>query len=406
MEMASEGVTESGLESYGNADEDDFAEEDRLDNLNRAAPPLLPTAPPPPAQWSQSNPFAEPFPQPPQPATDQPGSPSEPWVADPETPTQSPAQAWLELSTPALFPQAQEEAPKTALAPPARGMSQSSTLSGTELAAQGSSDTSTPEELREYNCASEEEEEQEEEQPQDLELPLAPPPQPKANQDPGVPTMREEEEQEEEEEAETLPADELLGGPATAPESATSTPSTSGDEASDTEGEMLISEPDGRGIDNMAFDNRPGGQSLPALQEREEAAEDGRQGGDTPQSANSAASYGFDCTNSNSNAHSTAESCSKSPGIFSLENEEQLPEEAKDPSLIKELTLSGGEAQPNPEEQQYMLCGKPGSELPDQRRAQEPLPLSGQDPGDAQDTQAPYYSAICEKTDNVLSGNV
>uniref|UniRef100_A0A3B3ZNR6 BTB/POZ domain-containing protein n=1 Tax=Periophthalmus magnuspinnatus TaxID=409849 RepID=A0A3B3ZNR6_9GOBI len=54
VEMASEGVTESGLESYGNADEDDFAEDERLDNLNRVVqppppPPLLPSAPA--AQW-------------------------------------------------------------------------------------------------------------------------------------------------------------------------------------------------------------------------------------------------------------------------------------------------------------------------------------------------------------------
>ncbi|CAM9095703.1 unnamed protein product [Lampetra planeri] len=59
MEMASEDVTESGLESYGNADEDDFAEVDRLDNLNRAAqlppPPQLPSAPA--AQWDQPNPL-------------------------------------------------------------------------------------------------------------------------------------------------------------------------------------------------------------------------------------------------------------------------------------------------------------------------------------------------------------
>ncbi|XP_061089234.1 nascent polypeptide-associated complex subunit alpha, muscle-specific form-like [Conger conger] len=393
VEMASEGVTESGLESYGNADEDDFAEEDRLDNLNRAAPTLLPTAPPPPALWSQSNPFSQPFSQPPQPASDLLGSPSEPWLADPETPTQSPAQAWLELSTPALLLQAQD--PKAALAPPARGMSQSSTLSGTELAAQGSSDTSTPEELREYNSGPEEQQ-QEEDQLQDQ------PPQPEAQQDPSVPAERAaDEEEQEEEEAETLPADELLGGPATAPESPTSSPSTSGDEASDTEGEMLISEPDAHGIDNIAFDSHPAAQSLPALQEREGEGEDD---GDTPQSANSVASYGFDCTTSNSNAHSTTESCGKSPGIFSLENEEQLPEEAKDPSLIKELTLPGGEAQPNPEEQHYMLCVKPGSELPDQNPAQEPLPFIAQDPGDGSDTQPPYYSAICEKTDNVLSG--
>ncbi|XP_034044552.1 proteoglycan 4 [Thalassophryne amazonica] len=49
VEMASEGVTESGLESYGNADEDDFVEDERLDNLNRLAqlPPPLTCCPQP-----------------------------------------------------------------------------------------------------------------------------------------------------------------------------------------------------------------------------------------------------------------------------------------------------------------------------------------------------------------------
>ncbi|XP_036389062.1 mucin-1 isoform X2 [Megalops cyprinoides] len=460
VEMASEGVTESGLESYGNADEDDFAEDERLDNLNRAqAPPLVPTAPP--AQWSQTNPFADPWAQPPQPAAALLASPScEPWAADPETPTQSPAQAWLELSSaalvpqfeePFLHPQALQEAeprpapaapveqesskplqPPAPLAPPARGMSQSSTLSGTELAAHSSSETSTPEELRDYNSSSGVESRSEEKQQQ--QTPAAALPQPDTEQDLGIHMERGD--GEDEEEAETLPADEVLGGPPTAPASAPSSPSTSGDEASDTEGEMQINEPDAQGIDNIAFDSKPGAQNLPALEEREEAGE-GEEGGDTPQSANSVASYGFDCTTtSNSNAHSTAESCGKSPGIFSLENEDQLPEEAKDPSLIKELTLpaaatadaddllllgapvdllpvgQAGEAEPNPEEQQYMLCGKLGAELSEQSAAggafpQEPgLPLTPQHSGEAPDVQPPYYSAICEKTDNVLSGNV
>ncbi|KAJ8378535.1 hypothetical protein AAFF_G00239180 [Aldrovandia affinis] len=456
VEMASEGVTESGLESYGNADEDDFAEDDRLDNLNRAQPPppLLPAALP--AQWSQTNPFADPWARPPQPAADLLASPTDPWPADPETPTQSPAQVWLELSTATLVaqtddpfarPQAppasvasepqpapvEQEAPKATLAPPpTRGMSQSSTLSGTELAAQSSSDTSTPEELRDYNSSSgvesRSEGKQQEQRQQQAPRPIQ---QPDLEQDLGIHLERGDGE-EEEEEAETLPADEVPGGPATAPVSAPSSPSSSGDEASDTEGEMQINEPDGRGIDNMAFDGKPGGQSLPALEEREGEA-DGEEGGDTPQSANSVASYAFDCTTSNSNAHSTAESCGKSPGIFSLENEDQLPDEAKDPSLIKELTLPAAanvdaddlapgapvhllplgraeEARSNPDEQQYMLCGKTGAELMDQSAAGGPLPQDAgllplsSHTGDAPDTQPPYYSAICEKTDTVLSG--
>ncbi|KAJ8264045.1 hypothetical protein GJAV_G00144450 [Gymnothorax javanicus] len=382
VEMASEGVTESGLESYGNPDEDDFTEDDRPDNLNYAQPPPEPPMPHA-APWSPSNPFAEPFSQP---AADQPGGSSDPWLAGPQTLTQSPAQAWLELSTPAFVSQpedpAEQEPPPPVSAP----------LSGTELAAERRSDSSTPEELRQYGGGSDENPDRD----------WSESAKPEADRDHPVRSApAADEEDEEEAEAETLPADELLpGGPAPGPESATSTPSTSGDEASDTEGEMQLGEePDTRGIDNMAFEG-----NLPSLVEREE--EEGG-GGRTPPSANSAsaASYGFDsnASASNSNAHSTAESCSKSPGIFSLENEEPLPEEAKE--LI---SLDPEEEPPNPEEQLYMLCGKPGAE-PDHSSLGgapplEPLPPSATVAEDDPDGQAPYYSAICEKTDNVLSG--
>ncbi len=70
----------------------------------------------------------------------------------------------------------------------------------------------------------------------------------------------------EEEEAETLPADEVLGDAATAPASVPSSPSTSGDEASDTEGEMQINDPD-VAIDDNATDPH----NLAALEEDEEA---------------------------------------------------------------------------------------------------------------------------------------
>lgn len=58
VEMASEAVTESGLESYGNADEDYLAEDNRLDNLNcpPPPPPQLPSAP-----WDQPDLVADPW---------------------------------------------------------------------------------------------------------------------------------------------------------------------------------------------------------------------------------------------------------------------------------------------------------------------------------------------------------
>ncbi|XP_048871695.1 cell surface glycoprotein 1 [Brienomyrus brachyistius] len=435
VEMASEGVTESGLESYGNADEDDFAEDDRLDNLNRAQPPLLfSTAPAP--HWVQANPLGESCTQPPPLAASAllVSPSSDPWQADPDTPIQTPAEPWMVLGAP-VIPQVQEPvfhlqvtpeprsdvqlppvAPAveenlmsvepTGLPVPARGMSQSSTLSGTELAAQSSSDTSTPEELREYNSSSGVESDDK------LKTPV-PQQQADVEQDTSIPLERGEGE---EEEAETLPADEVLGGPATAPTSDPSSPSASGDEASDTEGEMLVHDP-----------GTLGSQTLPATEEREEAGQlpygEGEDGGDTPQSANSVASYGFDCTTSNSNAHST-----QSPGIFSLENEDPLLEETKDPT-IKELTLGAataepplgapvdllplsalGEIQSNPEEQEYMLCGKLVAELPEQSPVGETappkagLPLTPQEAREGTNGQPAYYSAICEKTDSVLAG--
>ncbi|XP_012681317.2 mucin-17 [Clupea harengus] len=442
VEMVSDGMTESGLESCGNVDVDDFTDDVRGDNLNRmtAQPPI-----PPASAWGQTNPFADPWAQPNNLFTTSSLSPDHVAV-QPESPTKSPAQAWLEFSSSALDPHSEKPLLRTPeepsapaleemesfmprhLAPPvapAVGMSQSSTLSGTALAAHSSSETSTPEELRDYDSSSGVESRSEKQQ---TPVPMV---QPDLEQDLGIHLERGDGE---EEEAETLPADEVLGGPPTAPASAPSSASTSGDEASDTEGEMQINDPDAPVEEDhiAAFDSPPPTRNLPALAEDEEAAEvqagdGGEEDGGTPQSANSVASYGFDCTNSNSNAHSTAESCGKSPGIFSLENEDQMTEEAKDPSLIKELTMPssaaaqaedllggpvdllpfGGESQVDLNEHQYMLCGK-GADLlqeadplePDARHSSSPLP------GEGSDTQPPYYSTICDKTDNFLAGNV
>ncbi|KAI3360179.1 hypothetical protein L3Q82_014491 [Scortum barcoo] len=438
VEMHSEGVTES----CENADEDDFNEEERLDNLNRSGPP--PCAPPT-SSWGQTNPFSDTWAQPASLLSVSSPSPiSDHGAAESETPILSPAQPCLDSSAPSFAPQSEREpqsaheemkssAPEEAhelLAAPAMGMSQPSTLTGTAQAAHSSSETSTPEELRDYDSSSGVESRSDKQQ-----TPVPASVQPDMEQDLGIHLEKGDGE---EEEAETLPADEVLGtGPPTAPASAPSSPSTSGDEASDTEGEMQINDPDAPVMmdESAGFESPPPTCSLPALEEDEEAAdtaagegeEDG--GGATPQSANSVASYGFDCTTSNSNAHSMAESCGKSPGIFSLENEEQLPEEAKDPSLIKELTLPSSAAaaqagdllgrpvdlmplghpgvnQPSLDEHHYMFGGKMAADHLEEADPLEPGNLLGaQESGDAGDSQQPYYSTICDKTDSFLAGD-
>ncbi|KAK2909160.1 hypothetical protein Q8A67_004997 [Cirrhinus molitorella] len=441
VEMASEGITESGLESYGNADEDDLTEDYRLDNLNRIQPPPLVPSAPLATQWNQPSFFADAWAQPPQPASTLLSSPSsECWPADPETPTQTPAQARLDVSSERSSPSnllepppcTPQEAPISAAegdVSPKPGLTPSQTCkfqpsSDPDLASDSTRDTSIPEELKDNNFLGTETDSKVELQPEPLNT--VPAVLPDIMQDLGIHL----EQADEEEEPKTLPADDVLGGPATAPSSPSS---ATEDEASDTEGEMQISDPQAElsGTGN-AHETAPVGQNLSTLEECEEmGGENGGGGGgsETPQSATSAASYGFDYMTSNSNAQSSAESCSKSPGIFSLENEEQLSDEAKDPSLLKELTLiptpaSGdkadtiksqhGEIQSHPE-QQYMLCGE-SRELPEPDSVPGAVPLESGliDPSSPQhleeeqdlDTQHPYYSTICEKTDSPLAGNV
>jgi len=422
VEMASEGVTESGLESYGNADEDDFAEDERLDNLNRVVeappPPLLPSVLA--AQLDQANPVDDPWADPlqPQPGLEHASQPTQvagasaaspladPWQADSQTPTQSRAQAWLELipenrDVPHCSPVKEEPqnveaqmyldkscaALMQSLAPAllsAPGMSLSSTLS---------IETSTPEELCDYNR-------DEKMLPQDVRAaPLS------------IQPDLEWEAEEEEGEAQTLPADEVLGGPATANTSNPSSTSVTEDEASDTEEEALLDDSlEGPAVRHIVFDGQPPAQRCLSIVEEEATTEEpeGGAGEDTtPPSATSLASYGFDAmtTASNSNAQSTGESCAKSPGIFSLE---ELSEEAKEPQPIPQPCLA---------EQQYIDCGKQEAESADCVGEEAPGPEEALDPSSARSTlqqpeetpddiQPPYYSAICEKTENSFSGNV
>ncbi|XP_041097934.1 titin homolog [Polyodon spathula] len=371
---------------------------------------------------------------------------------------------------------------------PEKGLSKSSTLSGPELAAQSSSETSTPEELKDYNSSSGVESKSEEKlggiqlhhqiiSPLE-DLPL--------DQDLGIHLEKGDEE------TETLPADDILGDPPT--ESVASSEEVTEEDHSDTEGEILINDPGVVGfigIDNIAFEETgkklteeeavvvPDCKLPTELQSVEEYEEQHMMstdagGPDTPHSTNSVASYAFDCT---SNAHSMTESCSKSPGIFSLENEDQLLEESKDNTLMKELNLQQVEEQTqravptapdskgmdsyqnnkdrnvdlltledtspcetapqlpksgNKGDCEYMFCvtspfptllgnldtdcssANPGmpnmiSDLPseesDRDSPDHALNSPAASPSDG-DHAPPYYSAICETTDSMLTGNV
>ncbi|XP_053275403.1 mucin-5AC [Pleuronectes platessa] len=437
VDMASEGVTESGLESYGNADEDDFAEDERLDNLNRVAqppppaPPLLPSAPA--AQWDQPNPFIEAWAESLQPqqvpehVSQEAGAAAaasplaDPFQVDSETPTQAPAQAWLGLGSAPVFMNQEaphhssvedepinldaqlmldqsSPSPMQTMAPvpfSSPGMCLSSTVS---------SETSTSDELCDYNR-------DEKLKSRNAQAPMLSP-----QPDLGTQIYRGEEEEEEEEvedEAETLPADEVLGGPATAPTSNPSSSSVTEDEASDTEGEAQLDDSlESPALSHMTFDSQPLAQrGLSTVEEAEEAEDGSARGDTTPPSATSLASYGFDSmtTASNSNAQSTGESCIKSPGIFSLE---ELPEEAKEPGLIPQPLTQASLA-----EQQYIECRQREAGSAEFVRGNASgldeacdvlsTPCTLQKPEEnPDDIQPAYYSAICEKTENSFAGNV
>lgn len=396
VEMASEGVTESGLESYGNADEDDFAEDERLDNLNRVAqpppPPLLPSAPA--AQWDQPNPFTDPWAEPvlqqnPPEQDYQPGHGAEasadspltdPCQGDSETPTQEAAQTWLELGSAALINENQtssgkndEQIPEPQMYLEHPSAAAEPTLSSppcapvTSLLSIIGSGTSSPEKINHGHSE------------KDMQAPMS--------------------------EAAHGALGDVLGS-ANAPASNPSSSSVTEDEASDMEGEAQLEDSlETPVICNVTFESQSHGpRCLSTVEEGEEpedvcAAEDA-----TPPSATSQVSYGFDTTTSasNSNAQSTGESCVKSPGIFSLE---ELSEEAKEPP-----------AQPGLPEQPYIECGKGEADCQQPivnnmansdklfSPSSEPQQLEQMPPHD--DLQTPYYSAICEKTENSFAGNV
>ncbi|RVE55520.1 hypothetical protein OJAV_G00235460 [Oryzias javanicus] len=274
VEMASEGVTESGLESYG---KDDFAEDERLDNLNREAPPppppQLPSAPA--AQWDQPNPFVDPWAEP----LCLPAA-AEPLLGDCVAPPPTAAQAWSDAASFDPDKQNPSEAAEKC---------QSGNLN---------SESSTPEDdlsrdgkLRPPGEQADAEEGDKEEESLNQRLFLLtrswetpprrpPPPRPRP---PPQKTRRA------------------------------------------TRREKLSWRTLAAAVMKMKIDGQPLTQRCLSTVEEAVAAEDA-----TPPSAASPASFGFDSatTPSNSNAQSTGESCVRSPGIFSLE---ELSEEAKGP---------------------------------------------------------------------------
>ncbi|XP_019718133.1 protein piccolo [Hippocampus comes] len=398
VEMASEAVTESGLESYGNADEDDFAEEERLDNLNRLVqlppPPQLPSAPG--AQWYQLNPFADPWEEQVQlPRLQQPlepvsqPAPAEPAVsplvaplqADSETPSQSPAQACLETSSNPHVPENRDASSLSSTLKDGAKMGAGQRFAGPLQTPEPTSfpvsgESVTPEELGEGHAKIQE-------------APVtSPQPDAVAHMASGDQEFK----------APTMPSDEVLRGVVSALTSNPSSTSITEDEASDTEGEALLEDSleSSAGLkNNITFEVQPPAQrGLSTVEEAEESEATGLTDDATPPSATSLASYGFDSATTASNAQSAGEGCIKSPGIFSLE---ELPEESKE---LCDQARSGLT------EQQYIECAnrevgctqqEQGSEAP----ALNALQATEEKPEDA---HPPYYSAICEKTDNTFTG--
>ena len=398
VEMASEAVTESGLESYGNADEDDLAEDERLDNLNRALPPPPQLPAGLDGQWAQplglGNPWAQPL-QAQQPLDQAarplaPNSPSvDPWQADGETPTQSPAHAWLELGSAPFTPQIREASPPSSdQDDPQRAEDQAETDQSVSVPMQTlpsaasacpamslGSDISTPEELQDNNQA--------EKPPTD---------QGAAGEEPqSIPDGRKGEGK-----AGTAAFTELPPVSPASPQASSCSSTEEEEEASDTEGEALLD----LGIVNSSFDTQQLVQRLAqrCLSAVEEGEELPYAGGAFFPPAESAfgATYSDSATPGDGFTHS--------PGIFSLE---EGKEEGPCPGPLEPRPLT----QPLSPEQNYLQCGQQevdedavhGSDVV--RSSGTEARTRGDDGGD-EEPQPPYYSAICEKTENCFSGNV
>ncbi|XP_065431555.1 proline-rich protein 36 isoform X1 [Chrysemys picta bellii] len=190
---------------------------------------------------------------------------------------------------------------------PSKSRSKSSTLSGPDLAGKSSSETSTPEELRDYDSSSGVESKSDEKLEQSF--PRSPLEDLPGEQDLGIHMDKGDDE------AETLPADELLGDPPTEP-------TVSSEEEGELDGDLL-KEPGFPAMGKPLVFRAPSSPHKPSLEELEELGS-GDAGTGTPASTNSATS--FDAV---FHLHST-DSCGKSPGLSSLESEEHSAESTRD----------------------------------------------------------------------------
>ncbi|XP_048345667.1 proline-rich protein 36 isoform X2 [Sphaerodactylus townsendi] len=197
---------------------------------------------------------------------------------------------------------------------PERGgsSSKSSTLSGPDLAGKSSSETSTPEELRDYDSSSGVESKSDEKLEQTCHQLLSPLEDLPGELDLGIHMEKGDDE------AETLPADEILGDPPTEP-------TVSSEEEVDLDADLLK---DPAFTETVCLSRSPPGKpSLAHSVEESDEPGSGDAGTETPASTNSAAScdvFGA------FHLHST-DSCGKSPGLSSLESEEHSTEGSKEP---------------------------------------------------------------------------
>ncbi|CAG5947832.1 unnamed protein product [Menidia menidia] len=387
VEMASEGVTESGLESYGNGDEDDFAEDERLDNLNRVAqpplPPVLPSAPA--AQWDQPNPFADPCEEPLQVFKAAGPLTAQNRQEDPEILLKT--QVCLEQ----VLPKQEESKKEQAQASVQTHAAASFCVPGTSVSHTLSSEMSI---LKDQSC----------------------------NQDSKLPSevtqaqllfsacdaycqglgfhFGQGDEDAVEAEKECLPADELLGGSATAPTSNLSLTTQTEDEARDTEGEAQLEHfLETLEVNSINFEMQLPAQHCPStlVEGNEPEVESGVGEESTPSSAALLVSYSFGTMTmaSNSNAQPTGESCVKSPSFILLE---EHPQEVKQPHTEQCPTdqLYGGDSANHVIEKTQA-----SEEVLDPTLALNNMPQTEEIPDDIEPL---YHSAICENTEKPFAG--
>uniref|UniRef100_A0A8C5SLS9 Uncharacterized protein n=1 Tax=Laticauda laticaudata TaxID=8630 RepID=A0A8C5SLS9_LATLA len=200
-----------------------------------------------------------------------------------------------------------------ALSPEKGGSSsKSSTLSGPDLAGRSSSETSTPEELREYDSSSGVESKSDEKLEQTCHQLLSPLEDLPGELDLGIHMEKGDDE------AETLPADEVLGDPPTEP-------TVSSEEEAELDADLLKEAGFPKTV-CLLTSPLPAKSHLPHSVEESDEPGSGDAGTETPASTNSAAScdvFGA------FHLHST-DSCGKSPGLSSLDSEEHSTEGTKE----------------------------------------------------------------------------